>query len=118
MIGAEIFKLVRGNKDFFKLLYIDVLEFNGVNVVPMVSALRRIVNKQSEDFLAPRLGRGDLVDSHPALVMRIMIDVFLHSYLDEVMLDQSLADQLGMSDEELAEAMAKLLLYGIMRRDP
>ena len=50
-------------------------------------------------------------------MVRCMFDLFLYFGLEEVMLDQSLGDELMMSSEDVADQMAKVLLYGVMRRD-
>jgi AcrR family transcriptional regulator len=115
-IGAEIFRMVRANKDFFKLLYIDVLEFQGANVTPTIKGLRDVMTAASEGFLAARFEAGQLADLHPAVVLRCLADLFIFSYLEEVMLEKSWSEQLGLTDEELAEQMARILLYGIMKR--
>jgi len=49
-------------------------------------------------------------------VLRVMVDVFIHTRLEEAMLDQSMAQRLGLSDEEVTRQMAEVLLRGILKR--
>ena len=51
-----------------------------------------------------------------ANVLRVMVDVFIHTRLEESMLEQSLAQRLGLTDEEVTRQMAELLLRGILKR--
>ena len=114
-IGAAIFSLARQHQDYFKLVYIDVLEFQGRNVAHVIKGFRDTVRQLSGQLLAKRDEAGELGDVHPAVIMRCMIDVFLFHYLEEIMLEKSLSEDLGMSDEQLAEEMARLMLYGTLR---
>lgn len=117
-IGAEIFRIARANQDYWKLMYIDVLEFQGKNVSPIMSAFRNTFTEQSGELLKHRA--GEITDDvHPAIITRSVFDLFMYFVLEEVMIPgTSLSKTLGMSDEELAEAMARVLLRGIMRSPP
>lgn len=117
-IGTTIFQLTRTHRDFFKLLYIDVLEFQSKNVRHIIGGFRKLIVSRSARLLEHRTEAGDLADIHPAIMVRCMFDLFLYMGLEEVMLEHSLGDELGLSSEELADQMAKLYLYGMMRRKP
>ena len=114
-IGAAIFELARKKKDFFKLVYIDVLEFQGRNVMQGARRLKDTMSGQARTLLGPRLAAGELVDAHPVVIMRCITDLFLYYYLEEVMMERSLAEDLGMTDEQVAEQMARILLHGILK---
>ncbi len=116
-VGAAVFESVRTHRDYFKLVYIDILEFQGRNVTPVIKAFRDSFAASSEQLLARRREAGELVDVHPAVIMRCIMDVYLHYYLEEIMLQKSLSKELGLTDEQLAGEMAKILLHGIMRRE-
>ena len=113
-LGEAIARTVRKHKDSFKLFYIDVLEFQGKNVKPIISGFRDKFNELADVLLAKR--QGDLAGMHPAIILRVMVDVFIHTRLEEAMLDQSVAQRLGISDEEMTRQMAELLLRGILKR--
>ena len=113
-IGDAIAKTVRRHKDSFKLFYIDVLEFQGRNVKPLIQQFRDRINELAEILLARRA--GDLAVVHSAIAMRVMVDAFVHTRLEEAMLDQSMAAKLGLSDEELTRQIAEIILKGIMKR--
>lgn len=113
-IGADIFAVCRKHQDYFKLLYIDVLEFGGRNSSEAVNGFRDAMLKTAEQLLAHRA--GELSDVNPAIVIRSMIDIFLFTYLEGVMLGKSFSEDLGMTDEELAQQMAQLVLFGAMKR--
>ena len=116
-IGATIFHAVREHRDFFKLVYLDVLEFQAKNVKHIIQTFRRLISATSAELLRHRTEREELSDIHPAIMVRCMFDLFLYFGLEEVMLDQSLGEELGMSSEDVADQMAKLLLSGVMRRE-
>lgn len=115
-IGTTIFQLVREHRNFFKLVYVDVLEFQSKNVKHIIDAFRQVIISRSGDLLRHRTEKGHLADIHPAIMVRCMFDLFMYFGLEEVMLEHSMADELGLSGEEMADQMAKLLLYGVMRR--
>lgn len=113
-IGHSIYELVRTHQDFFRLCYIDVLEFQGRHVAPMIHALRDGFTTQSDALLSK--SRDKLrEDVRSAVALRCMIDIFLYSYLEEVMLGRSLAEDLGISEGERAGEMARILLRGILK---
>lgn len=113
-VGEAVAKTVRKHKDSFKLFYIDVLEFQGRHVKPLIQQFRDRFTELSEMLLARRA--KDLSAIHPAILMRVMIDVFIHTRLEEVMLDQSLATRLGLSEEEVTRQMAEVILRGALKR--
>lgn len=113
-IGDGVARVVRKHRDSFKLFYIDVLEFEGKNVTGVIQSFRDGLKGASEVLLAHR--KDDLIDVHPALLMRMMVDVFLYSRLEEAMLDQPIAPMFGISDEDLTSQMAQVLLRGMLRR--
>ena len=116
-IGATIFHSVREHRDFFKLVYLDVLEFQAKNVKHIIQTFRKLISSTSADLLSHRTEKNQLSGVHPAIMVRCMFDLFLYFGLEEVMLDQSLGEELMMSSEDVADQMAKLLLYGVMKRD-
>jgi AcrR family transcriptional regulator len=116
-IGSTIFQSVREHRDFFKLVYLDVLEFQAKNVRHIIQAFRKIISSRSADLLSHRTAKNQVADVHPAIMVRCMFDLFLYFGLEEVMLEQSLGDELQMSSEDVADQMAKIMLYGVMRRD-
>ncbi len=117
-IGSKIFDLVEAHRDFFKLVYIDVLEFQAKNVNHVIQAFRKSVSQQSVALLEHRLDAGAMAEVHPVIIVRCMFDLFMHFGLEEVMTGGSLAEELGLSQRELADQLARVLLYGAMRRDP
>jgi AcrR family transcriptional regulator len=116
-IGSKIFGLVKEHRDFFKLIYIDVLEFQSKNVNHVIQSFRKMVSHQSAALLKKRTDAGDLADIHPAIIVRCMFDIFMHLGLEEVMTGSSLAEELGLTQNQMASQMAKVLLYGAMRRE-
>lgn len=116
-IGKAIFEIVRAHRDDFKLIYIDILEFQGRNIKPLIDALHTGFARGSESLLSAGT-RGGRVDEsiHPAVFTRSIITLFLHFSVEEAMLDKSLAADIGLSEEEMADQMARLLLHGITRQ--
>ena len=113
-VGKAIARVVAKHRDAFKLFYIDVLEFEGRHTKPVIQAFRDGFRAISGSLLVHR--KDQLADFHPALMMRLMVDVFLYSHLEEAMLEQPMAEALGMDEEELTRQMAQMLLYGIIKR--
>lgn len=112
-VGREIWQAARENKDFFKLVYVDILEFGGRNVKPLVQEMRAATVTFAEGLLRERVARGEMADLHPQVVLRCLTDTFLHYYLEEMMLEKSLAAEVGLDDEEVARQLARILLHGI-----
>lgn len=113
-VGDAIAATIRKHKDTFKLFYIDVLEFEGRNVNPLIQRFRDGFRDLGDLLLAHK--KDQLVDLHPALVIRVLLDVFIHTRLEEAVLGMSMAESLGLSDEEITRQMARLLLEGLIKR--
>lgn len=116
-IGMEIFEVARENRDYFKLVYIDVLEFQGRNVSDIIGGFRQGFSTLGKGLLGPRIEKGQLArDIRSEIMMRVMFDTFIYFVLEEVMLETSFAEDLQLSERELAEQMATLLLNGLLPR--
>jgi len=113
-VGDAIAGTIRKHKDTFKLFYIDVLEFEGRNVNPLIQRFRDGFRDLGDLLLAHK--KDQLADLHPALVIRVLLDVFIHTRLEEAVLGMSMSESLGLSDEEITRQMAQLLLQGLIKR--
>lgn len=113
-VGDAITDTIRKHRDSFKLFYIDVLEFEGRNVKPLIQRFRDGFRDLGDLLLAHK--KDELNDLHPALVIRVLLDVFIQTRLEEAMLGTSMAESLGLSDEEITRQMARLLLEGLIKR--
>jgi len=117
-IGMAVFEVAREHQDYFKLLYIDVLEFQGKNVSHIIGGFRKGFNQLGVGLLRPRIDRGELSqDVRSEIMMRVMFDTYIYFILEEVMLGTSSAANLEMSEREMAEQMASVLLNGVLPRD-
>ena len=114
-IGRAIFDLARRCQDDFKLIYIDILEFQGRHVKPLVAPLRATLGSATAALLAERHARGEVAQVHSTVVARSIVGLFLYFYLEDVMLEMSASDEAGIDDDEIAEQMADLLLHGLLR---
>jgi AcrR family transcriptional regulator len=114
-VGRVIWQAARDNKDFFKLAYVDILEFGGRNVKPLVQGMRGATAVFAQDLLQKRIDRGELAPLHLHVILRCLTDTFLHYYLEEMMLEKSLASETGLTDEEVARQLAQILLRGMRR---
>jgi AcrR family transcriptional regulator len=115
-IGDVVARTVRNHRDTFKLFYVDVLEFQGAHAKPVIQAFRTQIAGFADKLLARR--KDDLADIAPGILMRLMIDTFLHSHLEAVMLGTTGNEGLGLSPDEVTRQMAHVVLYGVMRRPP
>ncbi|TNF36745.1 MAG: TetR/AcrR family transcriptional regulator [Deltaproteobacteria bacterium] len=113
-VGDAIALTIRKHKDTFKLFYIDVLEFEGRNVNPLIQRFRDGFRDLGDLLLAHK--KDQLVDLHPALIIRVLLDVFIQTRLEEAVLGMSMAESLGLSDEEITRQIARLLLEGLIKR--
>jgi len=113
-VGDALARVVRKHRDTFKLFYIDVLEFEGRNVKPVIERFWDGFRDLAGHLLRHRA--EELIDVHPAVIMRIIMAVFVHTRLEEVMLDLPVAKSIGLSDEEITRQMARVLLEGVLRR--
>lgn len=113
-VGDAIATMVRRHRDTFKLFYIDVLEFEGQHVKPLIQRfwdgfndVAKLLLKDRED-LAPGLD--------PNVIMRVIVGVFVHTRLEEAMLELPMTAQVPADDKEITRQVAELLLRGILRR--
>jgi AcrR family transcriptional regulator len=113
-VGDAIADTIRKHRETFKLFYIDVLEFEGRNVKPLIQRFRDGFRDLGDLLLAHK--KDELADLHPALVIRVLLDVFIQTRLEEAMLGMSMAESLGLSDEEITRQIARLLLEGLIKR--
>ena len=116
-IGKAIFQLANTYRDDFKLIYLDILEFQGGHVKPLVAPLRATITEATRQLLAERMGRGEIADIHPAVISRCVVGLFLYFYLEDTMLDLSTSDETSLSEDQIADQMADLLMRGLLR-DP
>lgn len=117
-VGLRIWRAVRENEDFFRLAFVDILEFGGRNVKPMVAAMRAATMAVARDLLDEKVRRGEVVDLDPVIVLHCLTDTFLHMYLEALMLGSPVTADTGLSEEEVARQIARLLLNGIRTRRP
>jgi AcrR family transcriptional regulator len=113
-IGSFLAKAIRANKPFFKLAYVDILEFQGRHMRFTIETLRHTIAQVTQGALQSQMADGRMRSLHPAIVTRVLLDVYLHYFLEEVMLDKSLADQLGLTEDELIGQMEQILLHGVL----
>ena len=113
-VGDAIAGMIRKHRDSFKLFYIDVLEFEGRHVKPLLQRFHDSFRDLGGLLFAHK--QSQLIDIHTALIIRVLADVFIHTRLEEAMLDMSMAESLGLTDEEITRQMARLLLEGLVRR--
>lgn len=114
-IGRAIFDLARRCQDDFKLIYIDILEFQGQHVKPLVAPLRATLGAATDALLAERAAKGEVAQVHPRVLARSIVGLFLYFYLEDAMLEMSAADEAGLDEDEIADQMADLLLHGLLR---
>ena len=111
-IGRAICKTVEGNRDYFKLIYLDILEFQARNVKPVILAFRNAARQFAEAALDHRRDPGP-DGIHPAVMVRLVLDLFFHYSLESLQLGTNLAEELGISENELVAQYSKLLLGGL-----
>jgi AcrR family transcriptional regulator len=113
-IGRFLAKAIRANKPFFKLAYVDILEFQGRHMRFTIETLRQTVAQVTQSALQGRMADGRMRKLHPAIVTRVVLDVYLHYFLEEAMLEKNLSDQLGLDEDELIAQMEQILLFGVL----
>ncbi|MBM4388146.1 MAG: TetR/AcrR family transcriptional regulator, partial [Deltaproteobacteria bacterium] len=69
-VGRVIWQAARENKDFFKLIYVDILEFQGKNVKPLAMEFRSVTSQIAENILNEKIERGEIVPLHPHIILR------------------------------------------------
>jgi hypothetical protein len=79
-----------------------------------IETLRHTIAQVTQGALQSQMADGRMRSLHPAIVTRVLLDVYLHYFLEEVMLDKSLADQLGLTEDELIGQMEQILLHGVL----
>lgn len=114
-IARAMHRLVREHPDDFKLVYVDVLEFQAQNVAALFDALHAAFASQAEAALSRRKGEGELADVHPKVFTRCVVALCLYLHLEDAMLDRDLGEEVGVDDDELARQIGSILLHGILR---
>lgn len=114
-IGRAIFDIANRFQNDFKLVYIDILEFQGRNIKPILTPLRETLGMAASSLLDARISRGEVKDLSPALMMRVIVGLYLYLYLEDSMLELSTTEEMGMPEDEVVEQMAQILLQGMMR---
>jgi len=114
-IGRAIFELADRFQDDFKLVYIDILEFQGRNIKPILTPVRESLGLAASALLGSRIARGEVANLSPALMLRVIVGLYLYLYLEDSMLELSTTEEMGMPEEEVVEQMAQILLHGMMR---
>lgn len=117
-IGRFFGRAIRANKPFFKLAYVDILEFQGRHMRFTIETLRQTVAQVTQGALQAQMGAGQMRPLHPAIVTRVLLDVYLHYFLEEAMLEKSLSDQLGLTEDDLLAQMEQILLHGVLAGAP
>ncbi len=114
-IGRMIQKLVSDYGDFFRLMYIDVLEFQGRNMAPVIQQFRQGIEAIARLGLKPRIDDGSLRPVPPGAVTRALLGIFLHNFLEDYMLGFEEADE-GAEGPDLVASLADILRHGIEGR--
>lgn len=114
-IGRAILDIAQRYQDDFKLVYIDILEFQGRNIRPIIEPVRQAFVEAFTSILSHRVSRGEVAPAHPAVIGRVSVGMFLYLFLEDIMLKVSLAEQIGLTDEDISDQMADLLLHGLLR---
>ena len=114
-IGRAIFDIAERFQDEFKLVYIDILEFQGRNIKPILVPLRESLGMAAAALLDARIARGEVADLSPALMLRVIVGLYLYLYLEDSMLELSTTEQMGMPEGAVVEQMAQILLHGMLR---
>ena len=114
-IGRAIFDIANRFQDDFKLVYIDILEFQGRNIKPLLAPVRETLGMAASTLLGARIAKGEIADLSPAIMMRVIVGLYLYLYLEDSMLELDTAEEMGMPEDEVAEQMAQILLHGMMR---
>lgn len=118
---SDLARVIRGalrdNRDYFKLVYVDILEFQGRNVRPVIDLFRQAYTGFAAEVVERKMAEGRVERAHPQVLLRVATDLLIHFWLEEIMLDKSLAAELGLSDDDLLEQMCDILLHGLLARD-
>ena len=114
-IGRAIFDIANRFQDDFKLVYIDILEFQGRNIKPLLAPVRETLGIAASSLLGARIAKGEVADLSPGLMLRVIVGLYLYLYLEDSMLELDTAEEMGMPEDEVAEQMAQILLHGMMR---
>lgn len=114
-IGRAIFDIANRFQDDFKLVYIDILEFQGRNIKPLLAPLRETLGMAASTLLGARIAKGEVAELSPALMLRVIVGLYLYLYLEDSMLELDTSEEMGMPEDQVAEQMAQILLHGMMR---
>jgi AcrR family transcriptional regulator len=115
-IARLLREIIRQNGDFFKLAYVDVLEFKGRHVRPVVQDFRRAYGAFASEVLDRKVAEGKLANVHARVVLVVTTDLITHFCLTEMMLQESQAQDIGLSDDAFLDEMCRVLLDGVRGR--
>ena len=112
-VGDMIWHAVAENSDFFRLVYIDILEFQGQNLAPVIRAFREAMNREGRAGLEPQMDAGRVRRLPTTAIIRAILCLFVHTQLEDVMLGFGDAER-GIPAQDLIRAYADILRHGIL----
>jgi AcrR family transcriptional regulator len=115
-IARLLRETIRKNADFFKLAYVDVLEFQGRHVRPVIQNFRRAYGAFASQVFEDKVAEGKLADANARVLLVVTTDLIVHFCLTEIMLQESQARDAGLSDDAFLDEMCGVLLDGVRGR--
>jgi len=101
-----------GRTDFLKLMFIELVEFNGQHIQQLFPSIFPHISRFAQRFLA---GRDELRDVPPLMLVRSFIGFFFSYVVTEALV----ADQLPLEGRERAlDYFLDIYLHGILKTDP
>jgi AcrR family transcriptional regulator len=113
VIGSMIWHAVAQSSDFFRLAYIDILEFGGQNFAPVLRTFRELMNEEARLVLEPQMESGALRRLPTEAVIRAVLCLFVHTQLEDSMVGFG-DEERGIAAEEIIKAYADILRHGIL----
>lgn len=105
--------IVYKNPDYWRLMYIDVIEFGSKHFAPEFRSLARNIGKRLGDKLSASAARGPWTGLDPALAFTSIYLQFVTYFLVEKLFGGK--QHLGMPDDRAIAQMIKLMTLGLWR---
>lgn len=111
---AEVIRdIVYKNPDYWRLMYIDVIEFGSKHFAPEFRSLARNIEKRLGNKLKASAQRGSWTGIDPALAFTAIYLQFVTYFLVEKLFGGK--QHLGMADDRAVAQLIKLMTQGLWR---
>ncbi len=114
-VARAVVDQLEAHRDYFRLLFVDVLEFGGAHAREAAAGNWRRVSEQVAPFLARRVTAGELRDLPPLLMVHALNQMLVSHVIFTHLLFPGWSP---FGREEAVETLVDIFLHGVLPRGP